>query len=240
MSPNGSKVIQSFLSEKRGSVAVPFSLGILSIMAMSGLAIDYGRAVSTRADLQLAADAASLVAARHSDDITLAKANAEKYLKSFTERMSGVKNIEFDASKDADGNWTIKVKAAVPTVMMSALGHDKMSVGVTSTATSGMNKFKSEIVLVLDNTGSMFGERINALKKASNKFIDIVKGASKGKDTTKIGIVPFGQYVNIGMQHRHQSWLSGAVDRTEEYQSCKWKKQEISKTCWTEKVKVKK
>jgi len=240
MSPNGPKLIQSFLPEKRGSVAVPFSLGILSVIAMSGLAIDYGRAVSARADLQLAADAASLVAARHSDNVTLAKANAQKYLKSFTKRMSGVKDVEFDASKDAEGNWTIKVKASVPTVMMSAIGHDEMSVGVTSTATAGMDKFQSEIVRVLDNTGSMYGDRINALKKASNKFIDIVKGASKGKSTTKIGIVPFGQYVNIGMPNRHQTWLSGAVDRTEKHETCKLKKQVKSKKCWTEKVKVKK
>ena len=55
-----------------------------------------------------------------------------------------------------------------------------------------------EVVLALDNTGSMSGARLNALKTASNTLVDILFGDETQSETLFMGIVPFAAMVNIG------------------------------------------
>jgi len=63
-----------------------------------------------------------------------------------------------------------------------------------------------ELVLVLDNTGSMDGNGIKSLKKASNSLLDTLFGDETVGEKLYVGIVPFSQSVNIGTQHA--DWLT--------------------------------
>jgi len=54
------------------------------------------------------------------------------------------------------------------------------------------------VVLVLDNTGSMSGSKIIALKDAAAIFVDILFGDETEPELLKVGIVPFTGAVNVG------------------------------------------
>nr|WP_169050477.1 pilus assembly protein [Brenneria salicis]NMN92764.1 Flp pilus assembly protein TadG [Brenneria salicis ATCC 15712 = DSM 30166]RBP63741.1 Flp pilus assembly protein TadG [Brenneria salicis ATCC 15712 = DSM 30166]RLM31026.1 hypothetical protein BHG07_07430 [Brenneria salicis ATCC 15712 = DSM 30166] len=71
-----------------------------------------------------------------------------------------------------------------------------------------------EMVLALDHTGSMRGNKIETLKKASADLVDKVLGAAdnSGKlDKTFIGIVPFADTVYVGDERRY--WLNAEAQQ---------------------------
>lgn len=56
------RLSRRFLNHERGNVAILFAVSLLPMTAAMALAIDYGRAVSTKQALQSAADAAAISA----------------------------------------------------------------------------------------------------------------------------------------------------------------------------------
>jgi hypothetical protein len=68
--------------------------------------------------------------------------------------------------------------------------------------------------MVLDNTGSMRGSKIAALKDAANALVDILFASPSAKDDVKIGLVPFTAAVNVGSANRDAFWLDlGGLSR---------------------------
>ena len=67
--------------------------------------------------------------------------------------------------------------------------------------------------MVLDNTYSMTGAKIDALKRAASGLVDIVM--ANPASNSKIALVPFSQYVNVGMQNRNKAWLDVEDDYTQ-------------------------
>jgi uncharacterized protein YegL len=86
------------------------------------------------------------------------------------------------------------------------------------------------VVLALDTTFSMTGWKIATLKDAASKLIDDLKPLALDPDKLKFGIVPFGQYVNIGVSNRNQPWANVAPDSSTTTTSCKMEKQVIGST----------
>ncbi len=59
MSSVAAKGLNSFLHDKRGNVAILFALSMVPIVGAVGAAVDYGRAVRLKTQLQIVADAAT-------------------------------------------------------------------------------------------------------------------------------------------------------------------------------------
>jgi Mg-chelatase subunit ChlD len=67
-----------------------------------------------------------------------------------------------------------------------------------------------EVALALDNSGSMQGSKIAALKEAANDLVDILFESAKGStkpDPIKVSVVPFAAGVNVGSQYANASWM---------------------------------
>ncbi|NJR13862.1 MAG: hypothetical protein HC779_06370 [Phyllobacteriaceae bacterium] len=96
----------------------------------------------------------------------------------------------------------------VNTLLMKYFKNAKQTYGAVSKANLGFSE-TLEFALALDTTGSMASSgKMDALKVAANDFIDTVFDAKdKGADV-KGAIVPFAQYVNVGLAQKGQSWLS--------------------------------
>lgn len=62
-----------------------------------------------------------------------------------------------------------------------------------------------ELILALDVSGSMAGDPIVALRKAANILVDQV--IKPGNNDIRIGIVPFNNYVNVGLANRDAAWI---------------------------------
>ena len=94
--------------------------------------------------------------------------------------------------------------AEVPTTFLQVLKIDSITVGaraLVNQETRGM-----ELVLVMDNTGSMrSGGKIDAMKQAATSLINILYGQDETMENFWVGLVPYAATVNIGSQRT--GWL---------------------------------
>ena len=158
-----------FSSSESGSVAILFALTALVVMSMVGGAVDYGRAVHARYQIQEAVDSAVLAAARvwqTEHDIVLAQ---EKGTIHYTNNKPKMFSSEVASFTPDFINNTISMTATglVPTPFLSLIRSTGYTVGAASTARLqvGENAGTSiEIALMLDVTGSMSGGKLDDLK----------------------------------------------------------------------------
>ena len=206
-----------FSSSESGSVAILFSLTAVVVLAMVGGAIDYGRAVHARYQIQEAVDSAVLAAARvwqTEADIVLAQQKGTIHYNNNRPKMFSSEVASF--TPDLINN-TIAMAATglVPTPFLSPIGIHNYTVGAAATARLdvGENAGHSvEIALMLDVTGSMCEDaptcsKLKALKNAvagdptipnDRGLIDIVIWDDQSEYTSKLSIIPFSEVVNAG------------------------------------------
>ena len=196
----------NFRRDESGGVAVIFSLTAIVVLSLVGGAIDYGRAVHARYQIQEAVDSAVLAAARvwqTENDITLAQ---EKGLMHYNNN----KPLTFSSqvskfTPDFTANTiSMEAEGEIPTPFLSMVRISSYTVGAFSQAKLqvGANAGQSvEVSLMLDVTGSMCipsCSKINDLKLAAKDFIDIVVWADQSEYTSKVALVPFANTVNVG------------------------------------------
>src|SRR6185312_2381041 len=66
------------------------------------------------------------------------------------------------------------------------------------------------VAIVLDNSGSMAGSKIDSLKTAASNLVDTLFTAAQNSSETdpiKIAVVPFAASVNVGTQYASASWM---------------------------------
>ncbi|MGL4727866.1 MAG: pilus assembly protein TadG-related protein [Bosea sp. (in: a-proteobacteria)] len=185
-------------------MSIIFALSLLPVLGLSAAALDYGRAVQTRAKLQSSMDAAVLAAARDSSSLSDAQltARAHNFITANLHATTG--GFTLDSVNVSRAGKVIRVasQATVPTAMLGIIGINSITVGGEAQSTWG--DFNIEIALVLDNTGSMASSnKLQELKRAlcgdmtcsnpspSTGFMKIMKDAAGSAGRVKVGIVPF-------------------------------------------------
>ncbi|NJO35220.1 MAG: TadE/TadG family protein [Rhodospirillales bacterium] len=194
---------RQFREDESGAVAIIFALTTIVVLSLVGGAIDYGRAVHARYQIQEAVDSAVLAAARvwqTEKDISVAQ---EKGLIHYNNN----KPLTFSSqvskfTPDFTANTiSMEAEGVVPTPFLSLVRYEGYTVGAHAQARLdvGQNAGQSvEVSLMLDVTGSMSGTKIEDLKLAAKDFIDIVVWADQSEYTSKVAIVPFAETVNVG------------------------------------------
>jgi hypothetical protein len=112
---------------------------------------------------------------------------------------------------------TIRVEADAvsPNALLKLVGIDTTPVAVASEA---VRANPLEVALVLDNTGSMAGAREAALRKAVRELVDTLM---IDLADVKVAVVPFSQYVNVGVEYRTAPWLKlRAIPADETWVGC--------------------
>jgi Flp pilus assembly protein TadG len=197
------RALRLWSRDESGAVAILFALLTLIIFALVGGAIDYGRAVHARYQIQEAVDSAVLAAARvwqTENDIVLAeKKGLEHYKNNKPEQIdSSVSKFTPDFTKN-----TISMTAVgdVSTPFLSTIRIPKYTVSAHSEATlkvGGNGERNLEVAMMLDVTGSMDGQKIEDLKAAAKDLIDIVVWDDQSEYTSRVALVPFSVAVNVG------------------------------------------
>ena len=188
-----------FGASERGAVAIIVALAVVPLMVAGGLAVDLSRAYLTKSRLAHALDAAGLAVGSMRTTSTSSAYLETQFNNFFT---ANYPNTEVGTTHDITfvdngGIITVTGKATVETVFMSIVGVDSITVGSTAQITVETNGL--ELVMVLDNTGSMAsGGRMTTMKAAAHDLIDIVFGDEATPDLLKVGLVPFSHTVNIG------------------------------------------
>ncbi len=220
-----------FAYNTRGGIAPLFALALLPILISAGAAMDYSRKERDSKTMQNAADSAVL--AGGTELINLKKSEIEKLVRKFvyanvdSNIQSQIKNISTKIDK-VKGTITVTINGATPTTMLSIVGKTKLEykVEAASRAASG----KMEVVLVLDNTFSMsVDNKLVDLKAAAGNFVDQLMKSNKNKKVVKVGIVPFSQYVNVGLDNRKAKWLDVADDSKTTVNRCYYTRKVISR-----------
>ena len=106
----------------------------------------------------------------------------------------------------------MNASASVNTSFMRVMNIDTVNVGSEGKVVWGANKI--EVVLALDNTGSMASNsKMEELKKAATDLVDKMEAASTEAGQIKIGIVPFATSVRVPTTEAYKTRRMDSVRR---------------------------
>jgi Flp pilus assembly protein TadG len=208
-------VFHKFGRDCKGNVTIMLALSLVPILISAGAAIDMVQTNQTLTVLQGAADAAAIAGgnANTTDDAAL-RATVTNYLTTngAIAALDYVEQIEpkLDKSKRT---FSVLIKGKRKTSLMNLVGINTMDVSAYSEVKIGGDGI--EVAMVLDNTGSMNAAgRLPALKTAAKLLVDEIMQAKDQGAYARVGIVPFSNYVNIGLSRRNKSWLDVEPDKS--------------------------
>ncbi|WP_417449331.1 pilus assembly protein TadG-related protein [Kordiimonas sp.] len=214
---------KSFLHDERGSLLPMVAGSMLMLTGAAGVAIDGARMFYVKDVLQKSLDSAGL-AAGHAMSVTNMENDAREFFNANVSSVAGVvtdSNMVVDISPDNE-LITLTASASVEATFMRLFGYDAITVSAStevSRETRGM-----ELVLVMDNTGSMrHDDKIDTMKEAATDLIEIVFGDDETNTNLWAGVVPYITHVNVG--DGNYSWLSEAgQDKVDnDYHGTEWK-----------------
>jgi Flp pilus assembly protein TadG len=199
------RALRRFLDNQRGTVATLTALAIVPIIICVGIGIDYSRTLSAKANLQDSLDAAALALAQLPAGTPQATLDA----KAKTWLTVNLHNKDIQGTTPtvvpSNGQIVVSASANVPTTLAAILGVKQLPVSASTTVKWGS---KLEVALVLDNTGSMAGNKLDSLVSAAKTLVDTLLAANAtAPDSVKISIVPFSNTVNVGASHQGESWI---------------------------------
>jgi Flp pilus assembly protein TadG len=185
-----------FALAKNANVAMIYGLALMPTIGAAGAAVDYGRAVIVRMRLSAALDAAGL-AVGSTPGLTEEelKAKAQKFFDAnFPPSALGEPaNLSVSITGDI---VKISATAKLDTAFMGVFGVEYLDVASKAEITRETKGL--EVVLALDNTGSMAQSgKLPALKTATTELINILFGDSATPALLKMGLVPFSETVRL-------------------------------------------
>lgn len=204
--------------DARGSVAIIFALSSLVLGGMSGLAIDYSRYLTTRKSLQATTDQVALRVAVENVGADQVQAKGTAALNALWDPVARTTTASVTMTKPSDTEVKAVSKTDLPTTFMKILGISTVHIETTAVAAFGQNK--AEVALALDVTSSMSGSKIDSLKSAAKLLVDTAYEAPGSENRVKFALVPFSDYVNVGVTYRNSPWMSVPMDTTTTTYQC--------------------
>ena len=199
------KQFKRLRDDESGNAMMLMAAGFFPLLALLGGALDLSRMYLAQARIQQACDAASLAARKELGGATIENGNipsaitdkADRFFAiNFRSGMYGTKNSTFSISAGSDTRIDGSASVEVPTTLMQIFNHDKIDVAVT--CSSDLNLPNIDVVLVLDQSGSMKGSRIADLKNAVLAFYDEIMDVKPDNARVRFAVVPYSGAVNVG------------------------------------------
>jgi Flp pilus assembly protein TadG len=187
--------LRGLISNEDGGVVTTLMVSAVALIAFVGLSVDTTRGYMLKQRLAYAVDVAALAAAKGAttEDVTVI---GQRYFNAnFPTGFMGATNVNvtFTPSPD-DTQVTVTASAELPTAFITVAGIDKVDVGMQTIAQRKMSGL--ELVLALDNTGSMNGY-IDDLQDASNELLDVLYGNNDTVENLYVSILPFDTRPNL-------------------------------------------
>jgi Flp pilus assembly protein TadG len=197
-------MLTRFWHNRSGNVGMIFGLMAVPLVMFSGAALDLDLVFTDRSRAQNALDRATLAAAA---DLGLLNAtqveanlrtNYATYFKPADGTTTKLNSIEINTDT---GEVTASAEVVTKMNFMRLGGIVDMTSNFSTTVKLGINDY--DVALVLDNSGSMAGSKINTLKTAAKDLVTTLlamNSTTSRNDLVQIGVVPFAASVNIGTQ----------------------------------------
>lgn len=194
------------LANSRGNVAMMFAVLLIPLLVLSGGAVDLNQAMNARTRLSRALDAAALAVGVQT---SIDQENAETLARNFllanypASETGTIRNLAVILD-DINDRVTVSAEAQVGTSFLGLIGIEHLTVGWESEVQRARRGL--ELVMVLDNTGSMSGSKISSLRSAALLLTDILF-EDADPNRLHIGLVPFSSTVNVGPGLERAWWL---------------------------------
>ena len=200
-------LLRKFWRSTAGNFALVLGLGLPAIITAVAFAVDVSTMMQAKVNLQNALDAANL-ASSHLGDLDVTRHDAfDRYFKVNVAGHSELGNAQATLTVDKGVN-SIKPKAVATAdvnLNFAFLFGNSRRITVDASAVESNNQL--EVVLVLDNTGSMAGARITALRTATKSLLDYLEAVKSPTRKIRAALVPFVTAVNVNGDGFDPAWI---------------------------------
>lgn len=202
-------VLRRLARDRKGNTLAIVGAALVPLTAMIGSGVDMSRAYMAKARLQSACDAAALAGRRvmtgdqMSDTV---RDEARRFFNfNFAQGLYGTSTFVPDVSRSGPGTIRVSAATAVPTTIMRLFGYTTLPLNVTCDAS--LNYVNTDVMLVLDTTGSMDEtlngtRKIASLREAVMALYDALAPTQTQLEAAgmrlRFGIVPYSSTVNVG------------------------------------------
>ena len=218
-------LIRRMARDSAGNTLALIAAAMIPLLALVGGGVDMGRSYLAQTRLQQACDSGTL-AARKKLGTTIAltgvppadvKTVGDKFFnQNFRTGSYGTKNRSFAMTLEADYAISGAAHIDVPTTIMGMFGKTLVSIDVTCQAK--LNFSNTDIMFVLDTTGSMrdtnpgdTDNKLTSLKQVVRNFYTQMEGSKSPGTRMRYGFVPYSTNVNVGGSLK-SDWLVDSWD----------------------------
>ena len=197
-----------FLRDRRGSVLPIFAVATVPLLVSMGAVVDYTNAFDEKTVVQDAMDSAALAAGKRIGLISTSEVQAEAEAFFLANVEGKVKTTPILATAIAGSTITLTTTLNVDTYFLGMIGLDEFVLNLKAQATLAMGTL--EVVMALDNSGSMAGSKISTLKTAATDLtttLHDLAATSTKPDPIKIGLAPFAASVNVDPANANADWI---------------------------------
>lgn len=212
----GAGLLRRLARDARGNTLAIVGAALVPLAGMIGSGVDMSRAYMAKTRLQSACDAAALAGRRimQNDTLTTTVTNeANRFFNfNFPQQLYNTASFTPVVTKPASGTIRVTASTTIPTSIMRIFGFTSLPLSVTCDAS--LNFVNTDIMLVLDTTGSMNNDvndnptstdslrKITALRDAVMALYDTLAPtatqlAANGM-RLRYGVVPYSSSVNVG------------------------------------------
>jgi len=216
-SSRGKGFLTKLARDTRGNTLAIVGAALVPLAGMIGSGVDMSRAYMAKNRLQNACDAAALAGRRimQNDTMTTTVENEAKRFFRFNFPQTGAgatlagpygtDPVTPTVTRPASGTVRVTAATRIPTTIMSMFGFDYLPLNVTCDAS--LNFVNTDVMLVLDVTGSMDDnlngtQKIVALRDAVMAMYDELKPIQDQLEANgmrlRYGVVPYSSSVNVG------------------------------------------
>ncbi len=229
------RLLSELACSTSGNTLGIFAAFLMPLLIMTGAGVDTARVYVVKARLQQACDAGALAgrktmtATTGTSLDTTAQTQANSFFNNnFKAGWIGTTGVAFTPARANDGQVNATATATVPMTLMKMFGNN--SVPLTVTCSARMDIGDSDIMFVLDLTGSMgctpanvnscggrtsytrpdgttgyhrteeTGSKIQGLRDAVLLFYDTIDANKPAAANVRYGFVPYSNAVNVGYQ----------------------------------------
>ncbi len=197
-----SRNLAAFRRDRRGNVALMWGLMGFVLVGILGMAVDFSRAQSVRARMQNAVDGAVLVAERLSNRPLSERTSAAMAF--FRAEMGAhADDTEFLVFELDDGGHRATARMPMDLTLAKLIQPGPWNLSVAAQAMADASP-PIEVVLALDNTGSMRDD-MDTLREGAETLATFL--LSLDGDSVSVGLVPFVAQVNIGTGATQMAWM---------------------------------
>jgi len=191
------KTLGKRIGSNRGAFAVIFALVLLVLLGFMALGIEAGRWYLVRAELAKGVDAGALAAAKnisnpYVDPVVIAREFGEENFRAgyIDTPGSGTGVVQFTAEMLTENRVSVRGDVNARAHLARLFGVETIPVTVTGVA----QRRDVEIMMILDRSGSMAGQKMTDLKLAANSFLYFFV---ETQSEDRVGLISFATTVTL-------------------------------------------